>query len=136
MNFFCFLLSSESFIAHNLGTAGPIQVGFSAKCTCTNENFNQIKKEMKVPHVRLPTGSPRSHYNNLIIIIIIIIIMLLLLLLAKKYFYGLINIVTVAFDRQNMYSLNDGVCRCNSVLTHHMTCLLVLYKFCTTPFYI
>ncbi len=43
MNFYCFLLFWESSIAHNLGTTVPIQVEFSAKCTCLNEDFNQIE---------------------------------------------------------------------------------------------
>ncbi len=40
MNFYC---SENPSIAHNLGTTGPIQVGFSAKCTSTNKDFNQIE---------------------------------------------------------------------------------------------
>ncbi len=35
--FFCFANPS---IVHNFGTTGPIQVGFSAKCTSRNEQFN------------------------------------------------------------------------------------------------
>ena len=49
--FYCFENSS---IAHNLGTTGPIQVGFSGKCTSPNENFNQILK-LKMSHARVPT---------------------------------------------------------------------------------
>ncbi len=33
----------ESFNCCNFGTTGPIQVGFSAKCTSHNEDFNQIE---------------------------------------------------------------------------------------------
>ncbi len=29
--------------SHNFGTTGPIQVGFSAKCTSPNEHFNQTE---------------------------------------------------------------------------------------------
>ena len=36
--------SENPSIAHNLGTTGLIKVGFSAKCTFPNEDFNQIKK--------------------------------------------------------------------------------------------
>ncbi len=43
MHFFCFLLFWESFNCYNFGTTGPIQVGFSAKCTSPNEHFNQIE---------------------------------------------------------------------------------------------
>ena len=38
--FYCFENPS---IAHNFGTTGPIQVGFSAKCTSPNKHFNQIE---------------------------------------------------------------------------------------------
>ncbi len=37
MHFFCFVLFLESF--NNFGTTGPIQMGFSAKCTSPNEHF-------------------------------------------------------------------------------------------------
>ncbi len=40
--FYCFENPS---IAHNLGTTGPIQVGFSAKCTSLNKHFNQMRTE-------------------------------------------------------------------------------------------
>ncbi len=43
MHFFCFLLFWESFNCCNFGTPGPIQVGFSAKCTSPDEDFNQIE---------------------------------------------------------------------------------------------
>ncbi len=45
MIFFCFLLFWESFNFYKFGTTGPIQGegGFSAKCTCPNENFNKIE---------------------------------------------------------------------------------------------
>ncbi len=35
--------SENPLIAHNVGTTGPIQVRFSAKCTSPNEHFNQIE---------------------------------------------------------------------------------------------
>ncbi len=54
-----FYCSENPPIAHNLGTAGPIQVGFSAKCTSPNEHFNQ---KLKMSHVRVPTDFPRSHH--------------------------------------------------------------------------
>ena len=38
-----FYCSGNHSIAHNLGTTGPIQVGFSAKHTSPNEDFNQIE---------------------------------------------------------------------------------------------
>ena len=38
--FYCFENPSN---AHNFGTTGPIQVGFSAKCTSPNEHINQIE---------------------------------------------------------------------------------------------
>ena len=38
--FYCFEYPS---IAHNFGTTGPIQVGFSTKCTSPYEQFNQIE---------------------------------------------------------------------------------------------
>ena len=41
--FYCFENPS---IAHNLGTTGPIQVGFSAKCTSPSEHFNHTKCHM------------------------------------------------------------------------------------------
>ncbi len=43
MNFFCFLFENPSIIAHNFRTTGPIQVGFSAKCTSPNEHFNVLE---------------------------------------------------------------------------------------------
>ncbi len=43
MNFVIFFCSENPSIACNLGTTGPIQVGFSAKCTSLNEVFNQIE---------------------------------------------------------------------------------------------
>ena len=43
MHFFCFLLFWESFNCYNFGTTGPIWVGFSAKCTSPNEDFNQME---------------------------------------------------------------------------------------------
>ncbi len=43
MHFFCFLLFWESFNCCNFGTTGPVQVGFSTKCTTPNEDFNQIE---------------------------------------------------------------------------------------------
>ena len=43
MHFFCFLLFWESFNCYNFGTTGPIQVGFSAKCTSPDEDFSQIE---------------------------------------------------------------------------------------------
>ncbi len=39
MDFFCFLLFENPSIAHNFGTTGWIQVGFSAKCTSPNEHL-------------------------------------------------------------------------------------------------
>ncbi len=36
-----FYCSENPSIAHNLGTTGPIQVGFSAKCISPNGHFNQ-----------------------------------------------------------------------------------------------
>ncbi len=41
-------------MAYNFGTTGPIQVGFSAKCTSPNDDFNQIKK--KPENVTCPTS--------------------------------------------------------------------------------
>ena len=38
-----FYCSENPSIAHNLGTTGLIQVGFSAKCTSPNEHFIQIE---------------------------------------------------------------------------------------------
>ena len=38
-----FYCSENPSIAHNLGTTGPIEVGFSAKCTSPNECFSQIE---------------------------------------------------------------------------------------------
>ena len=38
--FYCF---GNPSIAYNFGTTGPIQVGFSAKCTSPNELFNEIE---------------------------------------------------------------------------------------------
>ncbi len=35
-----FYCSENPSIAHNLGTTGPIQVGFSAKCTSPNDDIN------------------------------------------------------------------------------------------------
>ncbi len=46
MNFFCFYCFENLSIAHNFGTTGPIQVGFSAKCTSPNARFNQIENLM------------------------------------------------------------------------------------------
>ncbi len=44
MNFvFVFYCFENSSIAHNFGNTGPIQVGFSAKCTSPKEHFNQIE---------------------------------------------------------------------------------------------
>ncbi len=46
MHFFCVLLLWESFNFYNFGTTGrtgPIHVGFSAKCTSPNDDFNQIE---------------------------------------------------------------------------------------------
>ncbi len=40
---FVFYCSENPSIAHSFGTTGPIQVGFSAKCTSPNEHFNQIE---------------------------------------------------------------------------------------------
>ena len=40
---FVFYCSENSSVAHNLGTTGQIQVGFSAKCTSPNEHFIQIE---------------------------------------------------------------------------------------------
>ena len=57
--FYCFRIL---IIAQNLGTTGPIQVGFAAKCTSQNQHFNQIGK-LKMLHVRLQTDSPRSHHK-------------------------------------------------------------------------
>ena len=42
MNFFCFENLWIS-ITYNFGTFGPIQVGFSTKCTAPNEHFNQTE---------------------------------------------------------------------------------------------
>ena len=42
-HFFCFLLFWKSFNCYNFGTTILIQVGFSAKCTSPNEDFNQIE---------------------------------------------------------------------------------------------
>ncbi len=41
--FFCFVLFLRVYYAHNFGTTGPIQEGFSSKCTSLNEHFNQIE---------------------------------------------------------------------------------------------
>ncbi len=41
---FVFYCLENPSIGHNLGTTGPIRVGFSAKCTSPNEHFNQIVK--------------------------------------------------------------------------------------------
>ncbi len=38
-----FYCSESPSIAHDLGTTGPIQMGFSAKCTSPNEDINQIE---------------------------------------------------------------------------------------------
>ena len=38
-----FYCSENPSIAHNLGTTGLIQVGFSVKCTSLSEHFNQIE---------------------------------------------------------------------------------------------
>ncbi len=38
-----FYCSENPSNAHNLGTTGPIQMGFSAKCTSPGEHFNQIE---------------------------------------------------------------------------------------------
>ena len=57
--FLLFSIVLRILVAHNLGITGPIQVGFSAKCTSPNEDFNQIKK-LKMSHVLLPTDFPRS----------------------------------------------------------------------------
>ena len=50
---------------YNFGTTGPIQTGFSSKCTSPgtspNEDFNQIEN-LKMSHVRLATDFPRSHH--------------------------------------------------------------------------
>ena len=43
MHLFCFLLFWESFKCYSFGTTGPIQVGFSAKCTSPNMDFNHIE---------------------------------------------------------------------------------------------
>ncbi len=43
--FVLFSLFWESFNCYNFGTTGPIQVGFSGKCTSPNEDFNQIETE-------------------------------------------------------------------------------------------
>ena len=44
INFFIvFYCSDNPSIAHNFGTTGLIQVGFSAKCTSPEEDFNQIE---------------------------------------------------------------------------------------------
>ncbi len=42
-NSIVFYCSENPSISHNLGTTGPNQVGFSAKCTSPNEDFNQIE---------------------------------------------------------------------------------------------
>ncbi len=42
--FFYFLLFWESFNCCNFGTTGLIQVGFAAKCTSPNEDFNRKLK--------------------------------------------------------------------------------------------
>ena len=41
--FLCFLLFWNSFTWYNFGTTDWIQVGFSAKCTSSTEDFNQIE---------------------------------------------------------------------------------------------
>ena len=38
-----FYCSENPSIAHSLGNTGPMQVGFSAKCTSPNEDFNEVK---------------------------------------------------------------------------------------------
>ncbi len=38
-----FYCSENPSITHNLGTTGPIQEGFLAKCTSPIEDFNQIE---------------------------------------------------------------------------------------------
>ncbi len=53
-----FYCSENTSIAHNLGTTGSIQVGFSAKCNAPNEHFNQI--ELKMSPVWVLTDFPRS----------------------------------------------------------------------------
>ncbi len=49
-------------IAHNLGTTGPILVGFSAKCTCPNEHFNQNWK-CHMSEFRLISIDHITYYN-------------------------------------------------------------------------
>ncbi len=58
--FYCYKNPS---IAHNLWTTGPIQVGFSAKCTSLSEHFNQTENWKCRIHVRAPTDPARSHHK-------------------------------------------------------------------------
>ncbi len=41
--FLLFSIVLKSFNCYSFGTIGPLQVGFSAKCTSPNEDFNQIE---------------------------------------------------------------------------------------------
>ncbi len=65
MNFYC---SENPLIAHNLGTTGPIQVRFSAKCTSPGEHLSYRK--LKMSHVQVPTALiPLDRITNVIILI-------------------------------------------------------------------
>ncbi len=62
-----FYFSENPSIAHNLGTTGSIQVGFSANCTSPSEHFYQTEN-WKMSHVRVPTDPARSHHILLMLI--------------------------------------------------------------------
>ncbi len=67
MHFFCFLLFWKSFNCYNFGTTGPTQVGVSAKCISSNEDFKlQSNRKLKMSHLWLPTDSPRLHHNTIV----------------------------------------------------------------------
>ena len=48
---------------HNLGSTGPIQVGFSAKCASPNEHFNQIENKLKMFDFRLTSLDRITYYT-------------------------------------------------------------------------
>ncbi len=54
--------SENPSIAHNLGTTGPIQVRFSAKCTSSSEHFNQIENWKCHIHVQVLIDPARWHH--------------------------------------------------------------------------
>ena len=61
---FVFHCSENPSSAYNFGTTGPIQAGFSAKCTSPNKHLNQIFRKLKMSPVQFWIDFPRLITNN------------------------------------------------------------------------